>query len=390
MECLFYMQIQLQQPFLPQHPRMYSRSTQATNRHSILFGNHLALQPVNIVRIFMNAINNNRLFELFVSDFLGMTFPRTVIETKKRGMDMGRETLLREIVGGLTPVFVCGWVGSLLAFGLEKQFYNPKKMSFRAWIDSNLLNHFADITHNLLPQTKTIQELKQGIIKKVISQIQSTDGIYKLHQFKDYFPENGTLPKQIQTLLVEKMARYSPRRFHPGGILTKKLQQAQAKFIKSLAHFAIEKGALTHRVVLMHPDGFPYMDIGPRELTDILGKTQSFIEEFVVPATGTLAKTPNKLLTSLCKKSIACRLFHDTGKMWFTKTFLPRMADGAIPYMYKLKRVLVGVPLLATAIFAFSFARINNWLTSRRYAGEVFFPGERSIEDPKLHAGSFI
>ena len=350
-------------------------------RKDAAFGNaSFFMKPIQMV---MAPINNSRLFELFVSDFLGMTFPRTVIETKKRGADMGRETLLREIVGGLTPVYVCGWLGSLLAFGLEKQAYNPKKMSFRAWIDSNLLNHFASVTQEVLAKAKTVKELKEGIVKTIVSQIQSTDGIHELPQFKEYFPERGWLPEKVQEQLIQKLTQYKPYGTKIGQSLTKKQMQQQSRFIKSLAAQATDRAALTHRVALMHPDGFPYMEIGPRELTDILGKTKNYLDEFMTRALGSLSKTPDKVLTELSKNKILSRLFNDSGKSWLSRNFIPRRIDGVIPYMYKLKRLLVGGPLLATALFGISFARINNWLTSRRFEGEVFFPGERLAEESK-------
>lgn len=371
------MQIQLQTPHIASSRSIYS----GVSHKGAAFGNAgFFIKPIQMV---MDPINNSRLFELFVSDFLGMTFPRTVIETKKRGADMGRETLFREIVGGLTPVYVCGWLGSLLAFGLEKQFYNPKQMSFRAWIDSNLLNHFAGITQEVLAKANTVKDLKEGIVKTIVSQIQSTDGIHELPQFKEYFPEKGWLPEKVKERLVQKLTQYKPYGAKIGESLSKKQIKQQAGFIKSLAAQATDSAALTHRVALMHPDGFPYMEIGPRELTDILGKTKNYLDEFISRALGALAKSPNSALTEFSKKTILCRLLNDSGKSWLSKNFIPRRIDGVIPYMYKLKRLLVGCPLLATALFGISFARINNWLTSRRFEGEVFFPGERLTEESK-------
>lgn len=233
------------------------------------------------IRGLMDPINNSRLLELFISDFLGMTLPRTTIETKIRGPESGRETLFRELVGGLTPVYVCGWAGALVILGLEKMPFNPKKMSFRAWIDSSMLNHFAETTVKILPTAKNAQDLKEKFTRAILSKLQSTDQIYNIADYKRFLPEGGKLSGKALDRLISRLTSFTVLDYTPGGFLDAEQKSLHKKFIAKLTDYAIEEGGLSSRVVLVKANKQANTSVGARSVNDVLSKVSYFLDEYL-------------------------------------------------------------------------------------------------------------
>jgi hypothetical protein len=327
------------------------------------------------IQSMMAPINNSRLLELFISDFLGMTFPRTYIETKMRGFETGRETLLRELVGGLTPVYVCGWAGAAAILGLERMPFNPKKMSFRAWIDASMLEHLGDVTAKHLATSKTSLDLKKRVIQDVVGRLRTTDRIATIAEYKPYFKHlqnTQALSQSTVETMSNRLLRFKLPDYTPGQFMTSEHKLLQKEFVAELSQYAVKEGGLTSRVVLMQGSK-PNMRIGPRSIHDVLSKVSTFLDEYLNRAMKGLS--PEAVLTRSTRRQIHQRLF-GADKGGLLSRVIPKATEGLLPYMYKLKWTLVGVPLLATAIFACSFAQINNWLTRRRFGGRQFFPGE--------------
>lgn len=170
--------------------------------HTAGFG----FSPMPILQGIMNPINSNKLVELAVSDVMGMVVPRTVIDGSKRGVDSAREVFLREIMGTLLNVYVCGWVALAQLKLMDGPKFNPKAMSLTAWIDSGLLNHFAKVTNELLPKVKDAKALQQAFIEKILGQLKSTDGVWKVPEYRGLFPSEGRILPEVKKLIVDTLS----------------------------------------------------------------------------------------------------------------------------------------------------------------------------------------
>ncbi len=156
----------------------------------------------------MSFIENDKIVELVISDLLAMVLPRTWIEYMKRGIDSARETFFRESSGTVTNTFLAGWVGLGATMAFQMSRANPKGMSYKAWIDTPVLNAFAHITDDLLkkPGIDTPDKLRQEFIKTFLSRLESTDNIHNFGRYKKHFA--NTHGKLGAAQLEELVAHY--------------------------------------------------------------------------------------------------------------------------------------------------------------------------------------
>jgi hypothetical protein len=161
--------------------------------------------PMPVLQSIMNPINSNKMVELAISDVMGMVVPRTIIDGSKRGVDSAREVFLREIMGTFILVYLSGSLLSTQLKFLDTPATNPKAMSLKAWIDTPLLEHFGKVTNQLLPKVKNTKELQQKFLETILGQLSSTDGAWKLPEYKSLFPSQGKLLPEIKKLITDTL-----------------------------------------------------------------------------------------------------------------------------------------------------------------------------------------
>jgi hypothetical protein len=129
----------------------------------------------------VGVIDGNRMIELATTDFLGMCGPRTGIEYRERGGDAARETVIREVAGGICNVFLAGWL-SLAMLGMlgnSVNRYNPHGLPGKAWVSARSLDAFGGLYQNILTDTahpvKNLAEARERFIKQVLSGLVSAD-----------------------------------------------------------------------------------------------------------------------------------------------------------------------------------------------------------------------
>lgn len=409
------------------------------------------IQPIQMI---MNPINNSRLVELCATDVLGFVVPRSLIDGYQRGVDAGREMFLREIMGTLTNVYLCGWVAWGMTTMMEhSKSLNPKGMGLNAWVDMGLLNHFAKETTKAMATAKTPQDLKRIFLNNILKQLKSSDGVPELAQYKKYYPAAGFLNKPVRNELVEKLmsgkqlgvvknldtevAEYlsqtglnentvnklreattrsflserkveglyqlsrrqkarleeeiiekqaqilSQQTRQYREMLARVTRQSEQPFIEHLTNLAIDKGGVSNEVIFANKIvkdgkvvGFKNLGIGQRSVDDVFRKMKYFLREYLNPAltlNGNEIKGP---MTEGLKNHLNSRLFTQAGENWFQRKWVPLAQDGLLPYIAKLKRSILIVPLAVTLFVGCTFAYINNWITQQKYNGRKFFPGE--------------
>ncbi len=143
---------------------------------------------INVNNAAMSTLANNPLISLVASDLGGMVLPRSTIELFKRGPDAGRETFLREISGTLTNTFLGGWLGILVTSQLAKMhWFNPKAMSFKAWIDKPTMDAFQVVAQKVMQNAaeKSPQTIRQEFLDAILQNLQSTDNLSKTSKYAE-------------------------------------------------------------------------------------------------------------------------------------------------------------------------------------------------------------
>jgi hypothetical protein len=161
----------------------------------------------------IGVIDSNRNLELMASDGIGMILPRTTVAYQKRGMDDGRETLLRESSGLIGNVLVTGWFGwgMLKLLGNRVNAYNPHGLALDAHINAVNLDAFNQLYESVLKTSLNPEEARESFIKKVLRGLQSDNpqfmwqaqqgGLSKLN------PKSPEAPKILQEILTRVLGK---------------------------------------------------------------------------------------------------------------------------------------------------------------------------------------
>lgn len=174
----------------------YSKASSQSLLSPPLFG-RIGTSPLSIVdtlSVGMQAVATNPLYELTLSDLMGMVGPRSYIELRERGFDMFRETLIREASGTVSNVFLTGWVGALLVAATHSGLMNNTLfrtnmagISPKAWIPSKTLDYFGQAFEEALQSSTSPQEARAKFLNTVFSRLQTSDnrqGLFILKQSK--------------------------------------------------------------------------------------------------------------------------------------------------------------------------------------------------------------
>ena len=378
-------------------------------------------------------IDTNRILELTVTDVGGMVLPRTAIEYNKRGPDMGRETLIREISGTLVNVFFAGWLGTLgfMLFNSNTVHrmlrLNPLGVHTGAWINAKSLQVFGEQFEDALKAGKTPAQVREKWIDSILDSIVAQDahvGHTSLHNALDKvssaplrqalhasvegaIPQSGRLTPKAKKMLKqiltgqnspwagvvntqEAIARFASEETArlkanglSGEVLNHALESAvrskriemSAAVMKAEAPVleALEKaalqGGLSEKIHLLAGDRAVLSD---KALKPFFQEVKAFLEQYMDRVlVDSQGKITNRVLHAAEKGRMSALMNGSTVLPGLKKAIM-----GLIPYTYKVKRWVSAVAVFTTLVVGFSVAFFNNWLTKKKHGGLVFSPAE--------------
>jgi hypothetical protein len=381
-------------------------------------------------------IDSSKAIELVTTDVMGMVLPRTYIEYRERGMDAGRETLIREIAGTVFNVFLVGWLGlgALHFFNKtnnKSSKMNPQGLHMGAWVNAKSLKAFQTLFTESLKPGQTPQQVRQAFVEGFIKSLKSTDpyvlgaatdaikavdsklgeaveAVFKQPIEGRLNPEGEATLKRLFELQTENRLGVANLQEQVAGfrknilaeaekavskltteavdqLVTQKRLQASAasigsveetKLLESL-YEAAHKGGLSHEVTL--ENGAKPL-LGTRSLKSTLREFKHALEQYYDRA---LADVDGKIssTTALDEKAVQAiqERLEGKGLSWLER-YIPFVGNkvemGLIPYAMKSRWLLTVLPLVLTIGVSVSVSFINNWITRRRHGGKVFFPGE--------------
>ena len=180
--------------------------------------------------------------------------------------------------------------------------------------------------------------------------------------------------------------------------LTGRIRGEEAGFVDMLYDKAWKQGLLSDEIHMLGADNKPLMSIGRKPLRRTIRQLKYYMEEYLHramadPITGEIS---HNVLDGKAIDAIQARLMGSPtvkeggsllGRLW--RSVMPSMEDGLIPYVFKAKRLFVGVPLLISLAIGSGFVYYNNRLTAKKYKGKTFFPGEGvpTMDDAMRFAG---
>lgn len=390
---------------------------QANPAHQAQFGNVFSMPVINGIVRLVGKMQQNQNIELLVSDVGGMVLPRTYLEWKERGADMGIETGIRESSGTISIVFLSGWMsllGMKLATYLAKRNQQSKLnrgLPVINWTKSHIAaptltmlgNHFK---HSLNQSNgSSLLELKKHFYNSVFKQLQSSSpelaaalingierGTVNAHQQINAGQiAKGELTPQQRKHLVELMVSNTSRK--PRLEAASKFATGANSYLTDNVHIWLDKSASKKR----------HRMIANKSLPQLLNDMDTFWEQFVkglgltefeheLVAKGQKATEQTTLNQTFINK-LSNRLFGQTSmgqqhtSIW--RKLFPTIKHGVLPYVLRKRNLLVALPYFVTIGLSVGVAFFNNWLTKRRHHGAVHFPGLGSPES-QLNSGQQV
>ena len=393
---------------------------------------HFGMNPVEAVAHGVALIDSSHLLQLMVTDLAAMVIPRTYLEYRERGPDMGRETLIRELGGTVTNVFLAGWFGLLGAMAYTvSPFINPQKLPGRAaFINMPLLNGYSDLTRSVLREhVKTDPSLSAKQLRQqlVTSWLKSLNDGYQ-----------HPLPKTLQTLLKGNPTRYTHQEqealnaihelftqkpsAHNGSYaldtivdellgpnakpderlklrlkLSKDSSSKEKLWYQQLKPRLKQLG-LTERVdlALNELDSGNTLNLNKRELSNVSKQFKRYLEQYVDRSIAELTHQRgqtldwDKPLYQLFGKqsgSEAATLLEQKllgeHSRWVLdpRRYIPEASDGLLRYAEKQKIFTTAIPLFMTTALSVGLTYVNAWITRKKNGGKDFFPGD----EPHIH-----
>ena len=344
------------------------------------------------------------------------------------GPTWGREALIREIPGALIPVFVMGWLSTLMAplLNTASLFGNPHGIYSKGWVNAKSLNTFQTMFIDAINKSPSALQAREVFIRNVLTQLTASDEntlkttlaalkkqgntqlanqlekAYTGRMAKNQLSQEAiehlvntfrhqASPQQGMVAIDEQLAKFSQSsavKGLEGKALTKALNQKRLELSKSAAtHFEqlaetrLEKavsGGLTDRVHLgKHARNQP--------LSMVLRDLHYFLEQYADramahPTSGNIARG------TFNKADVLNKLFKSPSR-GFLARWHPSLQDGLVSYAVKSKRLLVLAPLVITSALGFSVAFINNEITRRKLKNGGF-PGEMVFHETEKLAAS--
>lgn len=347
------------------------------------------------------VVDSHKLLNLMTLDVGGMVLPRSFLEYRERGADMGRETFIREAVGTLCMVFLAGWTG-----WMARQAFNRTQAARGAqvapWINWRSMEHYSRLLDTALGEAASPQEARTRFVRSALQSLHSSDAAIAPGVIRGALAgvENATLreallgqdrqiarktlsPQAVDDLAAMLAPSHSPEKgvyqiaariaqqglpptssqwaalsresaHHAGAIATTLAQRAQADGLSATIH-------------AVDATGQPFLK--GRNLSTTLGELRTFLEQYADraladPHRGEILAQP---LDEAERARIRAALFARGAS---------RAEDGLVTLARRNRRWLTMLPLGLTVLIAASVAFLNNWLTQKKHHGEVFFPGE--------------
>lgn len=375
---------------------------------------------------FIGAMEDSPALELTVLDYGSMVLPRTYLEWRQRGNDMARETLIREVTGNISIVFLAGWLG-LAATSLYNHlpFFNPKGLDGKAFINLDNYRGMVGLTQQVLHEQQdklasmTPQELRSQVARRLVSALDDDFKHGVPNALKD-LPEsvtsvNATTREEALTKLANilSMAGKKP---HEGGYAIEELiaeagpKDAKAakqlrKQFRRIAHEA-EKRLTTKFEPLKQAIGWtstvnfnavqPHapkeaLSLEGRSLNELLLQMKRYFEhgfDRVVADVSRQNKQPVDFSKSLGElvgaesgdrvlKTLEGELVGESRAWYQVGQYIPKATDSLLKAMEKQKLWVTGTTLLASTLMAVGFTFMDAYITKRVHGGVTYFPGDQ-------------
>ena len=150
------------------------------------------------------------------------------------------------------------------------------------------------------------------------------------------------------------------------------LNHHEEDFVKAVDHEALLRG-LTGTVNLNDADGKP-LSAGQSRRT-MLKEMKNFLEQYVDRATYAVEREAGPTKDWGQKQTLILeKLFAENKKGW--RRFVPTMEDGLVTAYRKAKGAYTWVPLGLSIAAAGAFTFYNQYITTKKHGGKMFFPGE--------------
>ncbi|MBK8190400.1 MAG: hypothetical protein IPK79_08115 [Vampirovibrionales bacterium] len=170
---------------------------------------------VNALAATAQVIDSNPLINLMTLDLGGMVLPRTFLEFRERGIDMGRETFLRESMGTVTNVFLAGWTGGA-ALAIFKGAQAARGAQAAPWINWRTMEHYSALLDRALSEGVSAQDARERFVRAALQSLRANDSALAPQLLRAAVSgvENPTLRAAL-TARVDAVAR---NRLSPQGV----------------------------------------------------------------------------------------------------------------------------------------------------------------------------
>lgn len=375
------------------------------------FGSFFSLPVISSVVTLVGKMQQNPVAELIATDVVGMVLPRTYLEWKERGTDMGIETFIREASGTVSIVFLSSWLATL-NMGIANQLAKSREKRALAqgvprinWRHSHIAgptlamlgNQFNVALQN--SQGKSVEHLKAHFFDSVLQRLQS-NSINLADQLITGIEGNTLNPAQrIDHVAMAKGVLTPTQRHHLVDLLVSTSQhpnqpatrQARKKALNQAIDFAVGHQSHLTETATIWLDPKANKAIRGKNVGILLNDTLNFWQQYVddialKESSNHLDHDKNisaKFINGVSERLMGKASTHKPG-LW--QRLFPNIKQGVLPYVLNKRNFHVAIPFSLSIALSVGVAFFNNWLTKRRHHGVVHFPGLGSPEDQTKQA----
>ena len=349
---------------------------------------------------------------------------------------MGRETGIREVMGSVTNVFLCGWMGALGSYLMSKAppIINPKGMLGEALINMESLEAFTGLTQHVIDQEGdglsklSAYQLRDKVTREMFTHLedefehqtpkaleQAID-IWKRHKHTEraeHINEFSRLLKPSKevhqgTYALEEILLHQPaesvkkNRFQLGRASLKAENNTLKQLIETL-----EDGGYTEKIHYKGPGLFDETPIHlkSREMKNLMRDFKHYLEHVFDRSIGDLMRDElgqdlkasadfNKPLGEVFNlhrgiglgSLIKEKLIGKTQPWYSPKRYLPQLQDGLFHYIEKQKIFTTAAMLLAATSVSVGVTFVNAWITKRKFGGANIYPGDELAAQKLKHS----
>lgn len=267
--------------------------------------------PMDPVIWSLEALMKNKMMELYLVDASTMIVPRTYIDYKNRGGEMGRETFIRESSGATNHMFTSGLLSIPIVFLFNTlsmpylfnrggALLNGKGINQKAWINYNTLEEYGNTFQKHITQGMqdglTPQVVRKNFIRDILGRFEATDR-YSLAESlkKTLYP--GGIPESVLARDA-KLQHALKGRLDPNSLeqIVKMFDQSDSAFMGT---YKLHEELANYRKVLEASYQAQGKDISrelsPTRLNQLLNRKR-------IERTGELIKTQKEFIQLLYEK----------------------------------------------------------------------------------------